>query len=122
MTPQWRVRALTALFAATAIAASREPAAPPTTAPAATADVAIDNFTFTPAVLEVAAGTTVTWLNRDDVPHTVTSSTKAKELNSGAVDSDGKYQHTFTTPGTYPYYCAVHPHMTAKVVVKPAAR
>ena len=87
--------------------------------PAAAANtVVIDNFTFSPATLTVAAGTSVTWVNRDDVPHTVTSAHDPRVLNSPALDSDGKYTFTFKTAGTYEYYCTVHPHMTAKVVVK----
>jgi plastocyanin len=85
---------------------------------AKTEQIVIDNFTFNPAKLTVAAGTTVTWLNRDDVPHTATSSSKPKAFDSGTLDTDGKFSHVFTKPGTYDYFCAVHPHMTGQVIVK----
>jgi plastocyanin len=66
----------------------------------------------------VPAGTRVTWVNRDDVPHTVTSAEKPRRFNSGTLDTDGQFTHLFTTPGTYEYFCAVHPKMTGKVIVK----
>ena len=78
--------------------------------------VGIDNFTFTPASLTVKAGTTVTWTNRDDIPHTVTSS--AKLFRSKALDTDDKFSFTFTTPGTYEYFCSLHPHMTGMIKVE----
>ena len=80
--------------------------------------VTIDNFAFEPKVLTVAPSTKVTWLNRDDVPHTVTSSESPHKFNSKAIDTDETFSYVFTQPGTYPYFCAVHPHMTAKIVVK----
>lgn len=82
----------------------------------APAEVNIDNFSFGPASLTVAAGTTVTWKNNDDVPHTVVSDDKA--FRSKALDTDDKFSYTFTKPGTYNYFCSVHPKMTAKVVVQ----
>jgi plastocyanin len=81
-----------------------------------TASVSIDNFSFGPAVVTVAPGTTVTWVNHDDAPHTVTANDKA--FASETLDTDDRFSHRFDTPGTYPYFCAVHPHMTAEVVVK----
>jgi plastocyanin len=78
--------------------------------------VSIDNFNFDPPSLTVPAGTTVTWANRDDVPHTVTA--YDKHFASGTLDTDGQFAHRFTAPGTYDYYCAVHPHMTGRVIVK----
>jgi plastocyanin len=80
--------------------------------------VTIDNFAFSPQVLTVTPGTTVTWLNRDDVPHTATSSDSPAKFNSKAIDTDEKFSYVFTQPGTYPYFCAVHPKMTGKIVVK----
>ena len=76
----------------------------------------IDNFKFGVASLEVAVGTTVTWTNRDDVPHTVTSSTKV--FKSPPLDTGETFTYTFKQAGTFEYYCALHPHMTGKVVVK----
>jgi plastocyanin len=80
--------------------------------------ITIDNFTFTPSKLTVAAGTTVTWVNRDDVPHTATSSQKPRAFDSGTLDTDQKFSHVFAQPGTYDYFCAVHPHMTGQIIVK----
>jgi len=80
--------------------------------------IVIDNFTFDPPVLTVPAGTTVTWINRDDVPHTATAKDRPPEFDSKALDTDDKFSHTFKTAGTYAYFCAVHPHMTGKVIVK----
>ena len=78
--------------------------------------VTIDNFSFTPQDITVKAGTTVTWVNQDDVPHTVVSN--EKKFKSKALDTDDKFSFTFNDPGTYEYYCSVHPKMTAKVTVK----
>ena len=89
----------------------------PTTAPAEQV-VKIDNFAFDPSTLTVARGTKVTWINRDDVPHTATSSAKPRAFNSKALDTDDQFSFVFTTPGTYAYFCALHPHMTATIVVK----
>ena len=83
---------------------------------AANAEVKIDNFIFKPQELTVAAGTTVTWTNRDDIPHTVVSTDGV--FKSKVRDTDEKFSYTFTKAGTYPYYCSVHPKMTGKVVVQ----
>ena len=82
---------------------------------AAAQEVKIDNFSFGPATITVAAGTTVTWTNRDDIPHTVVSDGTFK---SKAMDTDEKFSYTFAKPGTYSYFCSIHPKMTGKVVVK----
>ena len=84
----------------------------------AAAQVGIDNFAFSPREITVAAGTRVTWVNHDDVPHTATSSVKPRTFDSGALDTDDTFSFVFTTPGTFDYFCAVHPHMTGKVIVK----
>ena len=78
--------------------------------------IKIDNFSFIPEVVIVKAGATVTWVNRDDVPHTVVSTTK--EFSSKVLDTDDRYGRTFAQPGTYEYYCSVHPHMKGKVIVQ----
>jgi plastocyanin len=78
--------------------------------------VAIDNFSFTPRTLTVSVGTTVKWTNRDDVPHAVTSDDK--KFKSRALDTDEGFSYTFSAPGTYGYYCSIHPHMRGTVVVK----
>jgi plastocyanin len=84
----------------------------------ATAEVKIDNFSFAPATLTVAAGTTVTWTNRDDIPHTVVSTDDPRAFRSKVLDTDEKFSYTFTKAGTFPYFCSVHPKMTGTVVVK----
>jgi plastocyanin len=85
---------------------------------AAPNEVVIDNFSFAPKTLTVAAGTEVVWINRDDEPHTVVSSGEAKLFKSPALDTDDKFSFVFKEPGTYSYYCSVHPHMTATIVVR----
>jgi len=79
--------------------------------------VKIDNFTFEPQVLTVKAGTTVTWTNVDDIPHTVASKTP-KLFKSKALDTDDSFSFTFREPGTFEYFCSLHPHMTATVKVE----
>jgi amicyanin len=86
------------------------------TTPAAPAEITIDNFTFGPQAMKVPAGTTVTWTNRDDIPHTVVSTDKV--FKSRVLDTDEKYSFTFAAPGTYTYFCSIHPKMTGKVVVQ----
>jgi plastocyanin len=81
-------------------------------------EVRIDNFSFGPAVLAVPVGTTVTWTNRDDIPHTVVSSDDPKAFKSKVLDTDEKFSFTFSKTGTYPYFCSIHPKMTGKVVVQ----
>lgn len=79
-------------------------------------EINIDNFSFTPPAVTVKAGTQITWTNRDDIPHTVVSSDDA--FKSKALDTDDKFSFTPTKPGTYNYFCSLHPKMTAKVVVE----
>lgn len=86
--------------------------------PTASAQVKIDNYTFKPATLTIAAGTTVTWKNLDDDPHTATAT-------NGAFDSKGlaqgdTFSFRFTKPGTYTYHCTVHPFMQATIIVQPS--
>jgi plastocyanin len=82
----------------------------------ATAAVKIDNFSFGPATLTVAVGTTVTWVNHDDIPHSVVSTDGA--FKSKVMDTDEKFSFTFTKVGTFAYFCGIHPKMTGKVVVQ----
>jgi plastocyanin len=91
---------------------------PAASAQAADMEVKIDNFAFAPQRVTVKAGTTVTWINDDDIPHTVASSTKV--FKSSALDTKDKFSFTFTTPGTYEYFCSLHPHMTGAIVVEAA--
>jgi plastocyanin len=87
-------------------------------APAAqsTVEIKIDNFSFVPPLLKVAVGATVTWVNRDDIPHTAVSTEKV--FKSKVLDTDDKYSYTFIKAGTYPYFCSLHPKMTGQVVVQ----
>src|SRR5262249_46861387 len=78
--------------------------------------VQIDNFTFAPQRLTVKSGTTVTWVNGDDIPHTVASTTKL--FKSQALDTKDQFSFIFTTPGVYEYFCSLHPHMTGTIVVE----
>ena len=98
-----------AIFAATASAPAR----------AAEMQVKIDNFVFSPQKLTVKAGSTVTWTNEDDIPHVVLA-TGGKPFKSKVLDTNDKYSFTFTTPGVYEYFCALHPHMTGSIVVEAA--
>jgi plastocyanin len=78
--------------------------------------VTIDNFTFSPKDLTVAVGTTVKWVNHDDIPHTVVEKNTA--FRSKALDTDDSYSFTFTTAGSFDYFCGLHPHMVGKVMVQ----
>jgi plastocyanin len=82
----------------------------------ASSEVSVDNFTFGPASITVAANSTVTWVNRDDVPHVIASTDGL--FRSKALDTDDKFSFTFAKPGTYPYFCAVHPKMVGKIIVR----
>ena len=80
------------------------------------AEVRVDNFSFAPDTLTVAVNSTVTWVNKDDVPHVIASNDGL--FKSKALDTDDKYSYTFAKAGTYSYYCSVHPKMVGKIVVK----
>jgi amicyanin len=105
------LRALAALIALMALVVMNG------NANAADAQVKIANFTFDPPTLTVKAGTTVTWVNADDIPHLVTE--KDGKFHSSALDTNDKFSQTFSTAGTVEYYCAIHPKMTGKIVVTP---
>jgi plastocyanin len=90
-----------------AVSAAAQPAGP---------TVKIDNFVFGPEALTVSVGTTVTWINQDDIPHTVVASDSS--FKSKVLDSDERFSFTFTKPGEYGYFCSLHPHMVGKVIVK----
>ena len=77
--------------------------------------VTIDNFTFQPAELTVKVGTTVTWNNHDDIPHTMVS---AGKFRSKTLDTDDSFSFTFTAAGDYKYFCSLHPHMTGMIKVE----
>ena len=79
-------------------------------------EVKIDNFSFGPQAQTVAVGTTVTWTNRDDIPHTVVSTDGV--FKSKVLDTDEKFSYTFAKAGTFNYFCSIHPKMTGKIVVQ----
>jgi plastocyanin len=79
-------------------------------------EITIDNFTFTPKELTVAVGTTVKWVNHDDIPHTIVE--KKTTFRSKALDTDDSFSFTFTSAGTFDYFCGLHPHMVGQVIVK----
>jgi plastocyanin len=76
----------------------------------------VDNFTFGPATLTVPVNSTVTWVNKDDLPHVIASNEGV--FKSKALDTDDKYSYTFTEAGTYAYFCSIHPKMVGTIVVK----
>ena len=77
--------------------------------------IVIENFAFVPSEITITAGTRVTWINKDEAPHTATSTDK--KFNSGGLDTDDKYSFVFNDKGEFPYFCALHPHMTASITV-----
>jgi len=101
-----------ATLISTASAGPASAAAPAAAGPT----VKIDNFVFGPAALTVTVGTTVTWINQDDIPHTVVAADKT--FKSKVLDSEERFAFTFTKPGEYAYFCSLHPHMVGKVIVK----
>jgi plastocyanin len=115
-TTMTRKLCVAAAFAAALLAAATT--FPAVSAQAADTQVTIDQFTFTPQRITVKAGATVAWINDDDIPHTVASSTKV--FKSKALDTSDKFSFTFTTPGVYEYFCSLHPHMTGAIVVEAA--
>ena len=110
----WLAGLATSVLTATLLLLAK-PGATANTAQSSTAEVSIDNFSFRPQTLTVAVGTTVTWTNRDDIPHTVVSDDGV--FKSKARDTDEKFSYTFDQAGTYPYHCSIHPKMTGQVVV-----
>ncbi len=78
--------------------------------------VVVENFSFQPGTLTIKAGTTVTWVNHDDEPHTVKENNKT--FKSGTLDTDAKFSYKFASPGTYSYFCSLHPRMTGQIIVK----
>jgi len=107
-----------ALFAFADLSSATESKVVPVAAPTdgKTVEIAISNFTFTPNELTIAPGTTVKWVNHDDIPHLVAE--KALEFKSQALDTNDSFSFTFTKPGDVEYFCVLHPHMTGKISVK----
>ena len=119
----WTITARLAAFGLGMSLVAAMPNALPAGEAAVTANsaaVRIDNFSFTPSTLVVAPGTTVTWTNADDSPHSVRE--KDGKFKSAALDTDDSFSQTFTAPGEYDYFCSIHPYMTAKIVVKTGAK
>ena len=112
----WIVSLLTTVMVAALLLSAASPGSSAKAPQPASAEVTVDNFSFGPASLTVAVGTTVTWTNRDDIPHTVVSTDKV--FKSRVLDTDEKFSFTFDKAGTYPYFCSIHPKMTGSVVVQ----
>ena len=106
---------LTAFAMGAALACVLAPLAAQTTG----VEIKIDNFVFSPERLTVKAGTTVTWINHDDIPHTVAAKNRA--FKSKVMDTEETYSFTFATPGEYSYFCSLHPHMVGTIVVEGTA-
>jgi len=112
----WIVGLLAAVMVATLLLSAGSPRSLAKDPQPATAEVKVDNFSFGPATLTVPVGMTVTWTNRDDIPHTIVSTDKV--FKSKVLDTDEKFSFTFAKAGTYPYFCSIHPKMTGSVVVQ----
>ena len=108
--------AMAAMHSESQSSSPAEPAKATASAATGTIQASIDNFSFAPKQLTVKAGATVVWTNKDDIPHTVTSDDNV--FSSSLMDTNAKFQYTFTKPGKFPYYCKVHPMMTGVVVVQ----
>jgi plastocyanin len=106
--------ALGALPVAAAFAGDATPvAAPP-------AQIEIRNMHFNPPTLTIAAGTTVTWVNKDENPHTVTD--RGLAFRSAALDTGDKFSYTFASAGEFNYFCTIHPMMVGRIIVRPAGK
>ena len=103
-------------FLGAALLAASLPCATLAAAPPAPATVHIRNFRLVPASLENAPGTTVTFVNDDEEPHTATAADKS--FDSEALDTHETWKHTFSKPGSFAYFCEMHPQMKGKLVVK----
>ncbi len=108
--------ALVLLVLPASLPAAQAPTPPVMVAKVAGPQIRIENFAFNPPTVTVPVGATVTWTNNDGTLHTVTSATKV--FSSAGLDEGGVFAYTFTNPGTYTYYCKLHPHMTGTIVVK----
>jgi len=95
-------------------------ASPAFAADAPANQITIDQYMYMPATLTVATGTKVTWVNKDEIPHTIVDSAEPKAFRSAALDTDETYSYTFTKPGTYQYFCTLHPKMVGTIIVADA--
>jgi plastocyanin len=112
------VSRLTLIGALAAFGVAADPVANPQRAESARAEqIVIDNFTFAPSTVTVRAGTVLTWLNEDDAPHIVIGTDPGSPIKSPPLDSGDRYSIALTKPGTYRYFCSLHPHMTGTVIV-----
>jgi plastocyanin len=107
-----------ALFFAAAAGMAQSPTQQAAVPPNQPGEVVIEDFAFSPATLTVAAGTRVTWVNHDEEPHTVMSADKQTTFKSAALDTNDKFSFVFKQPGTYKYFCTIHSHMVATIVVR----
>src|SRR4051794_13348669 len=89
----------------------------PATKAATPTIIVIKDFAFGPSSMTVEAGTTVTWVNEDESPHTIAD--KGKAFRSAALDTNDRFSYTFMQPGEFTYYCTMHPMMVGKIIVKP---
>lgn len=103
--------------AATVLAAAQHEATAAAPAPSGAGEITIDNFRFAPSELVVKPGTSVTWVNRDDAPHKI-ASTNGRFAPSPGLDTGQRWTHAFDAPGRYDYFCAIHPTMVGRVVVR----
>jgi plastocyanin len=114
-----KLLAAAAVAAVPSLAIAQDASVPTSTAAAPPPTIVeIDQMRFEPASLTIAAGTTVTWVNDDKSPHTVTD--KGRVFRSAALDTKDSFSYTFATPGEFTYFCTLHPMMVGKIVVKPA--
>jgi plastocyanin len=115
-----KLAATAVLLGVAFVGSGAESASPVTNGESATQVIVvkIGNFTYEPQTLKVKAGTQIKWVNEDDVPHTVTGSQAGSPLHSSALDTDDSYTVTVDSAGTYPYFCAIHPHMVGTLIVE----
>jgi plastocyanin len=113
---RWAVAALGAMALGLAILGVSAKAAETAAASIDATRIEVKNFMFMPTTLTVKAGDKVTWVNKDEEPHTVTSDTGI--FRSGAMDTDGSFSYKFDQPGTYHFTCSIHPRMVGTIVVK----
>ena len=106
------------LIGTAAAGAATNPAAAAAPATAEGVQITIDNFTFSPVQITAPVGARVSWTNRDDIPHTVTDAGDPRRFKSGALDTGDSFAVTFDKPGTYSYFCSLHPHMQGSILIR----
>ena len=113
-----RVLSATVIGTLLSFGVAGDPAVPQSAENVHTHQVVINDFTFEPSTLTVPAGTVVAWVNKDDDPHTVIGTDPGSPIKSRPLDTGDRYSITLTKPGTYRYFCSLHPHMTGMVIVQ----